>query len=156
MEMMSKFANLVLSGNYSAAYLLEDTNDTVANLTGEVESYFKSLDEAPGLDQASAYADSLGASKEEFDLAVYMLLMSLVNRPQVGKHNDMNDNQFDASQLQVGILVEYEHTNDRDTAEGIAKDHLAQDKQYYTKLVKYGLTDENIPKELLSSIGVTK
>lgn len=37
-------------------------------------------------------------------------------------------------QLQIGIMVEHEHTNNREVATQIARDHLAEDKNYYTKL----------------------
>lgn len=38
------------------------------------------------------------------------------------------------AQLSHGIEVEMEHTNDAKTAEEIAKDHLVEDPNYYTKL----------------------
>jgi hypothetical protein len=37
-------------------------------------------------------------------------------------------------QLDKGIKVEMEHTDDRQTAKEIAMDHLAEDPNYYTKL----------------------
>lgn len=46
---------------------------------------------------------------------------------------------YDPSQLKMGIEVEKEHTNDSKLAEIIAKHHLAEDPQYYTKIKKMGL-----------------
>jgi hypothetical protein len=45
----------------------------------------------------------------------------------------------DAKQLEMGIKVEMEHTTDPNVAEKIARDHLAEDPEYYTKLREAGL-----------------
>lgn len=50
---------------------------------------------------------------------------------------DINDGE-----LEVGIEVEMEHTDDRKEAEKIAKDHISEDPKYYSKLYKAGLIDE--------------
>ena len=50
--------------------------------------------------------------------------------------------KVDPDQLEMGIKVEMEHTNDRKVAEKIALQHLAEDPQYYTKLTKAGLEEE--------------
>jgi hypothetical protein len=47
--------------------------------------------------------------------------------------------EIDAEQLKIGIEVELEHTDDEKVAEKIARDHLAEDPHYYTKLKKAGL-----------------
>lgn len=52
----------------------------------------------------------------------------------LGKHNDSNASDFDKKQLAMGIKVEREHTDDDDIAEAIAKDHLAEIPDYYTRL----------------------
>jgi hypothetical protein len=44
--------------------------------------------------------------------------------------------KFDPVELERGIAVEMEHTTDRAIAEEIAKDHLAEDPDYYKKLEK--------------------
>ena len=46
----------------------------------------------------------------------------------------------DEAQLQVGIEEELEHTDNREVAEEIARDHLKEDPEYYTKLKQCGLT----------------
>lgn len=48
-------------------------------------------------------------------------------------------NKVDPEQLKIGIAVEQEHTTDLALAEKIARDHLAEDPEYYTKLKKAGL-----------------
>jgi len=43
---------------------------------------------------------------------------------------------FIKSQFNMGVEVEFEHTNDRDIASEIAKDHLMELPDYYTRLEK--------------------
>ena len=56
----------------------------------------------------------------------------------VGKHNAVPDNKFNKRELQMGIKVEMEHTNDKSIAKRIAKDHLSEEglSRYYTYLEK--------------------
>lgn len=54
------------------------------------------------------------------------------------KYRSKSEDHID-KQLKIGISVEMEHTNDRKTAEEIARDHLDEDPDYYTKLNKAGL-----------------
>jgi len=48
-------------------------------------------------------------------------------------------------QLSLGIQIEMEHTNNPKIAQSIAMDHLTEDPEYYTKLVKAGLAKEFQP-----------
>lgn len=52
------------------------------------------------------------------------------------KHEDVPDEQFDQEQLRMGIEVEKEHTDDPEEAKEIAKDHLVELPDYYTRLKK--------------------
>lgn len=54
----------------------------------------------------------------------------------IGKHNDVPDIEFDPTELAMGIEVEKEHTDTLETAKAIAKDHLAEIPDYYTRLKK--------------------
>jgi lysophospholipase L1-like esterase/GNAT superfamily N-acetyltransferase len=51
-----------------------------------------------------------------------------------GKAEGMSPDDFDPRQLKAGIKVELEHTNDPAIAQEIARDHLAEDPDYYIKL----------------------
>ena len=51
-----------------------------------------------------------------------------------GVGDDRLDSDFDSEQLQAGIQVEMEHTDDPEKAKEIAKDHLSEDPEYYKKL----------------------
>lgn len=54
-----------------------------------------------------------------------------------GKADGKKDKQFNKKQLRSGQKEEREHTRNPQLAKEIAKDHLAQDKNYYKKLKKY-------------------
>lgn len=55
----------------------------------------------------------------------------------VGKHDDVSDSRFDPDELSMGIEDEMEHTNDKRTAKNIAKDHLVQIPDYYSRQKKF-------------------
>jgi hypothetical protein len=55
---------------------------------------------------------------------------------QIGKHNKVADVKFDKKELKLGIKIEMEHTDDPEIAKSIAKDHLSECKDYYTRLLK--------------------
>lgn len=46
------------------------------------------------------------------------------------------DSDFDPDALAEGVKVEMEHTDDKNVAKEIARDHLAEDPAYYKKLKK--------------------
>lgn len=52
------------------------------------------------------------------------------------KKKNISEKDVDAKELAMGIEVEYEHTTDTETAKRIAMDHLAELKDYYTRLKK--------------------
>lgn len=54
----------------------------------------------------------------------------------IGKHNADPDDQFNAEELAMGIKIEMEHTTNPDIAKEIAKDHLSEIPDYYTRLTK--------------------
>jgi len=53
-----------------------------------------------------------------------------------GLGDNKTDTSFNKTQLEKGIKVEREHTNNPKIAKEIAKDHLTEDKEYYKKLAK--------------------
>lgn len=93
-------------------------------------------------------AKVLGLEPSVLEENIYLLLSDILRgRPNeiVGKHNERPDSDFDAGELTAGIKIEYEHTNDAAIAKAIAKDHLAEISDYYTRLAKMeaeaGITD---------------
>ncbi len=69
---------------------------------------------------------------------------------QLAKHHGVNVKQI-LTQLDKGIKVELEHTNDKKVAKEIALDHLKEDPNYYTKLLTANL-EEDIIQEGISPI----
>lgn len=51
-----------------------------------------------------------------------------------GLSKDDPDSEFDRVQLDIGTKIETEHTEDKESAKEIAKDHLVEDPDYYKKL----------------------
>jgi len=72
------------------------------------------------------------------------MINNLVKLPG-GVGDNTPTNQVDPNQLSIGVQVEMEHTNDLDIAKEIAMDHLTEDPEYYTKLIKAGLASEFQP-----------
>ena len=54
----------------------------------------------------------------------------------LGKHNDVPDSKFNSKELKMGVDIEKEHTDDPAIAKRIAKDHLSEFPDYYTRLEK--------------------
>lgn len=67
------------------------------------------------------------------------------NKNKVGKSRNIPDSYFDEKELRKGIKVEMEHTNDKNIAKNIAKDHLVEHPNYYKRLDKM----ENSFKEII-------
>ncbi len=55
----------------------------------------------------------------------------------IGKHNG-TEKDVDPEQLELGIRIEMEHTNDKSVAKAIALDHLNEISDYYSRLIKMG------------------
>ena len=54
----------------------------------------------------------------------------------IGKHDDVDDSSFNADQFAKGIEIEREHSDDLEVIESLVRDHLSEDPNYYTKLIK--------------------
>ena len=70
----------------------------------------------------------------------------IMNRAKVvGRKQEMYKAEPDPEQLKMGIKVEMEHTDDKEVAEKIARDHLNEVADYYTKLKEVEKADEDKP-----------
>lgn len=94
----------------------------------------KLLKKGPAEDEAGvhALADSIGVNKHSLEEEIYTLASAFWAN---GKSKDFSG-KYDEKELKMGIEVEQEHTNDPRMAERIAKDHLAEIPDYYTRLKK--------------------
>jgi len=57
---------------------------------------------------------------------------------KAGRSNEkkVSEQDVDPKELEMGLAVEMEHTTNKDIAKKIALDHLAEIKDYYTRLAK--------------------
>lgn len=56
-----------------------------------------------------------------------------------------SDDQYDPKELEMGIVVEMEHTTDKEKAKQIAKEHLDETPDYYSRLHAAGLAKKQLP-----------
>lgn len=61
---------------------------------------------------------------------------SINDRLPGGLADDREDSDFEEGKIEEGMKIEKEHTEDDELAREIAKDHLAEDPNYYKKLKK--------------------
>lgn len=87
---------------------------------------------APSETQIHALAKNMDLSSAALEERSFKLLGTLLKK--IGKHQTSPDSDFDADQLAMGVKVEMEHTDHSAIAKLIAKDHLAEIKDYYTRL----------------------
>ena len=64
-----------------------------------------------------------------------ILFNEFINSGRFAK-SGLKMSDIDSSELNAGILVELEHTTNRQIAKKIALDHLAEIPDYYTRLAK--------------------
>lgn len=75
--------------------------------------------------------------REVFELYIKELMVKYHSEKIEGGKSDYRpDSDFDPEELKIGIEIELEHTNDREIAKEIAKDHLEEHPKYYSALVK--------------------
>jgi hypothetical protein len=86
----------------------------------------------PDDDDIHALAGKFNMDPHEFEEVIYALLGDLVKG--VGKHKEVPDSKFDPKQLKMGVDVEKEHIDNPYIRLQIAKDHLAEIPDYYTRL----------------------
>lgn len=97
------------------------------------------------------FASKKGFEPDDVEEAIYKLATVVANF----KHMDDADSDFDPNELSMGIEVETEHTDNKDIAAVIAKAHLAEIPDYYTRLKKMEEEGKaaNSKKEEMSFIG---
>ncbi len=133
-----------------------ETNITPAPLNRIPEELKKEVDdilrkakgsEVPDSDIHAA-AEKYKVSPHDLESYIYSLASKFVtgldfeNTIMGGKGDKTNINTLDQNELQVGIAVEMEHTDDENIAKEIASDHISENPKYYSKLVQSGIVDE--------------
>jgi len=79
-----------------------------------------------------ALAEKMGIDPDKFEGHIYMILSDLIH---MGRSKNFTG-KYDPKELAMGIEVEKEHLPYPSIAEKIAKDHLAEIPDYYTRLKK--------------------
>jgi len=87
--------------------------------------------------------DPSGGTAETSD--EIMEVAGRVARKENPEIRNIYQSEPDPEQLKMGIKVEMEHTDDKEVAEKIARDHLKEVPDYYTKLKEVEKADEDKP-----------
>jgi len=80
-----------------------------------------------------AFAKELNVEDHEFERHIYAILSSIVSE---GKTKGKSSGKYDEKELEMGIKIEMEHTTFPAIAKKIARDHLSEIPDYYTRLAK--------------------
>ena len=95
----------------------------------EIIKFFKANPQPTDV-QMHGLAEKLQIEAPELEQLVYSILSDIIS----GGLSGGKDTVVDPKELEMGIAVEAEHTSDSGIAEKIARDHLAEDPKYYSKL----------------------
>jgi len=149
-------------GAHGIIYSKDSTKDTLTK-----ESYLKKYNElwvkvreSKNREDKEKILEDIEALRKQYQEEGYNKLINKFKDTKDIKINETPDSEFDAKELALGIKTEMEHTDNLEEATSIAKDHLQELPDYYTKLVKmektkdigtkqdYKKRDENIRKEI--------
>lgn len=96
---------------------------------------FLSKNPNPPDKEIHAMSDKLKIDTPKFESYVYSILGSILGYGKA-KEKNITEKDVDKKELEMGMKVEMEHTNNKAIAKRIALDHLAEMPDYYTKLAK--------------------
>ena len=99
------------------------------DLISKVKDYLKT-NPKPSDEEFHGWAEKNGIVVAEAEMAAY----ELAGISSTLKHAEDPDEDFDKTELEAGIRIELEHTDDEAIAKAIAKAHLAEIPDYYTRL----------------------
>jgi hypothetical protein len=102
------------------------------DIEDKIIEFFKNNPSPKDHAEVHKYAEELGIEDSKFEEMIYKLIGSFLG---YGKSKDFKGT-YDPKQLEAGIKIEMEHTNNTKIAERIAKDHLAEFSTYYTYLAE--------------------
>lgn len=102
------------------------------NLTDALISLFR--DKKVTSEEVHKLAKKYDVDIKKLEQIAFKTLSALLKG--VGRHKDVPDDKFDKDQLEMGVKVEQEHTDDPYIAKIIAKDHLVELPDYYSRLKK--------------------
>ena len=118
--------------NIAKEQILLEQDDQVGNQIKKSILEWFMKNPYPKDDDVHAFADEMGINAHEFENHIYAILSSLLSE---GNSKGKNNN-YDQTQIDMGIKVEMEHTTCPIISEKIVWDHLAEIPDYYTRLAK--------------------
>jgi len=121
---------------FNQLYIKETLDNNTKDKTLLRCAITKFFAEHPNPDDTEVHklAEKFQIDPHEFEEIIYELLSALLKG--VGKHKEVPVTEFDPEQIKMGIEIEKEHTDSEAIAQQIAKDHLAEIPDYYTRLKK--------------------
>jgi hypothetical protein len=111
--------------------VLMEQDKGMNDLHAEIVKWFMEHPNPPD-DEVHTFAQKMGLEPDKFEEHIYMILSDILSG---GKSKDFKGT-YDPTQLKMGMKVELEHTGSSLIAEKIAKDHLAEIPDYYSRLEK--------------------
>jgi hypothetical protein len=109
--------------------LFEQENKNIHN---KIIKWFMDNPNPKDEEQVHKYSESLGINPHKFEEHIYMILSNILT---CGRSKDFKGT-YDPKEIKMGIEIEAEHVGEPMIAEKIAKDHLAEIPDYYTRLKK--------------------
>jgi len=113
------------------------------DLQTKLVAFFRD-NESPTDEAVHAFAEQNGMEADAMEEEIYKLLHSFAT---LGRNAEKADDEFDAEELRMGIEVEKEHTDNEHIAKMIAKDHLVELPNYYTRLKEMEGDESETPEE---------
>lgn len=132
----------------------EDTVEAPAIGVKEILNMFSNKEKCPCENEIKALAAAHEMDYELIEEIAFRLLHSIMGfgaSNERGYTSRQIEMQCDKEQLERGIEVEYEHTNNYYIAKKIALDHLAELPDYYTRLDRMeraGRIELGLPEEV--------
>lgn len=113
-------------------YLTEEKTETDKKKIHEDIIKFMMENPNPPDEKFHAFAKEHGLEPDKMEEHVYMILSNIIT----GGRSKNFKGKYDPEQISMGKKVEMEHMDEPLIAEKIARDHLAEIPDYYTRLKK--------------------
>lgn len=104
------------------------------NIEEKIFDFFKKNPNPPD-EKIHGLAEKLKVNPHKFEAAIYKILSSFMSNGRFNEKGKSEDS-YPKDELEMGIKVESEHTNNPMMARRIALDHLAEFPTYYSALKK--------------------
>jgi hypothetical protein len=111
--------------------LMEQQVQPKENITTKIIEWFMKNPNPPD-SKVHAFAEELGIEPDKLESNIYKILSDILSG---GKSKDFKGS-YNSKELAMGIKIEKEHTGSNLISEKIAKDHLSEIPDYYSRLTK--------------------